>query len=214
MSSSTQDQITEWIKHYAPLLNIPESILQPYLLSLGPLPEHVILHFLHLAHQHQLDPILGEIQVMPADQGPQVFISTDGWMKIMNTHPHFQGLSLRESNSTESGEQWMECCIYRDDRILPIVVKEYLVELQTDHPSWQQMPRRMLRHRTIQQCARLAFGIASPEAREHQHISGIGVEKDDYHSTENKLTTVQNSIHQSDGVHSLKKFLAIKKIEP
>jgi hypothetical protein len=166
MSTSSYHQITEWIKHYAPLLNIPESILQPYLLSLGPLPEHVMLRFLHLAHQHQLDPILGEIQVMPVDQGPQVFITMDGWMKIMNLHPHFQGLSLRESTSTEASEQWMECCIYRDDRILPIVVKEYLIELQTDHPSWQQMPRRMLRHRAIQQCARLAFGIASPEARE------------------------------------------------
>jgi hypothetical protein len=195
MSSSTQQQITEWIKHYAPLLNIPESILQPYLLSLGPLPEHVILHFLHLAHQHQLDPILGEIQVMPADQGPQVFITMDGWMKIMNLHPHFQGLSLRESTATEVSEQWMECCIYRDDRILPIVVKEYLIELQTDHPSWQQMPRRMLRHRTIQQCARLAFGIASPEARETiypVHIVKPDLKKHDSEQDHHMPTSAQS----------------------
>jgi hypothetical protein len=57
----------------------------------------------------------------------------------------------------------MECSIYRNDRILPIVVKEYFDEVKTEHVSWENMPRRMLRHRTIQQCARLAFGISSSE---------------------------------------------------
>ena len=59
---------------------------------------------------------------------------------------------------------WMECTIYRNDRILPVVVNEYLVEVKTDHISWKQMPKRMLRHRVIQQCARLAFGIGAPES--------------------------------------------------
>ena len=35
--------------------------------------------------------------------------------------------------------------------------------MKTEHPSWKQMPRRMLRHRVIQQCARMAFGISAPE---------------------------------------------------
>jgi hypothetical protein len=83
-------------------------------------------------------------------------------------------MSLREP--TESNNQlpsWMECTIYRNDRILPIVVKEYLEEVMTNHPSWQQMPRRMLRHRVIQQCARLAFGISAQESTnvENKQIS-------------------------------------------
>jgi hypothetical protein len=57
----------------------------------------------------------------------------------------------------------MECTIYRNDRILPIVIKEYFEEVKTDHPSWQHLPRRMLRHRAIQQCARLALGISANE---------------------------------------------------
>jgi hypothetical protein len=57
----------------------------------------------------------------------------------------------------------MECTIYRHDRILPIIVKEYLDEVKTDQLYWQQMPRRMLRHRVIQQCARLAFGIGQAD---------------------------------------------------
>jgi hypothetical protein len=66
----------------------------------------------------------------------------------------------------------MECTIYRNDRILPIVIKEYFEEVRTDHLSWQQIPRRMLRHRVIQQCARLALGIAACESfvNTHQQI--------------------------------------------
>jgi hypothetical protein len=71
----------------------------------------------------------------------------------------------------------MECTIYRNDRILPVVVKEYLEEVMTNHPSWQQMPRRMLRHRVIQQCARLAFGISAQEGvtveNNHKNITEV-----------------------------------------
>lgn len=41
----------------------------------------------------------------------------------------------------------------------------------TDHPSWQKMPRRMLRHRVIQQCARVAFGISVSDALENKKIN-------------------------------------------
>ena len=37
--------------------------------------------------------------------------------------------------------------------------------MKTEHTAWQQMPRRMLRHRAMQQCARLAFGITVPECK-------------------------------------------------
>jgi hypothetical protein len=37
--------------------------------------------------------------------------------------------------------------------------------MKTEHAAWQQMPRRMLRHRAMQQCARLAFEITVPECK-------------------------------------------------
>ena len=49
-----------------------------------------------------------------------------------------------------------------------MTVREYLSEVRTDHTIWQQMPRRMLRHKTLQQCARLAFGIHGPQWREDE----------------------------------------------
>ena len=101
---------------------------------------------------------------METHEGYQAFITIDGWVKLINAHEQYAGMSLRAAPTEESqAPEWMECTIFRHDRILPIVLKEYLEEVRTEHPSWQQMPRRMLRHRVIQQCARLAFGISQKD---------------------------------------------------
>jgi len=55
--------------------------------------------------------------------------------------------------------------------------------VRTDHPSWQQMPRRMLRHKVIQQCARLALGISTIEGS-----SKIETQKKETHTKENLIT--------------------------
>lgn len=123
------------------------------------------MQLLRLANKHQLDPLSDEIALLQNhDQTYQPFITIDGWSKLINNHPQYAGMSLRDSTELIDGiPTWMECTIYRNDRILLIVIKEYLEEVRTDHPSWQLMPRRMLRHRVIQQCARLALGISANE---------------------------------------------------
>jgi hypothetical protein len=123
------------------------------------------LQFLHLIRKYDLDLFADEISILKDTEGGyQAFITIDGWFKIINQHAQYTGMSLRESTEENNGIPiWMECCIYRNDRILPIVVKEYFDEVKTEHPSWKQMPRRMLRYRVIQQCARMAFGISAPE---------------------------------------------------
>ena len=81
-------------------------------------------------------------------------------MRLINQDPQFAAMTFKESSELELGiPLWMECSIYRHDRILPITVKEYSAEIKTEHLLWKTMPRRMLRHRSIQQCARLAFNI-------------------------------------------------------
>jgi hypothetical protein len=128
-------------------------------------PLYPQVQLLRLANKYQLDPLSDEIALLQnQDQTYQPFITIDGWSKLINNHPQYAGMSLRDSTELIDGiPAWMECTIYRNDRILPIVIKEYLEEVRTDHPSWQQMPRRMLRHRVIQQCARLALGISANE---------------------------------------------------
>jgi hypothetical protein len=136
---------------------------------------------LRLANKYRLDPLSDEITLLQNQyQTFQPFITIDGWSKLMNDHPQYAGMSLRDSTELIDGiPAWIECTIYRNDRILPIVIKEYYEEVKTDHPSWQQMPRRMLRHRVIQQCARLALNISSPDHSFKNQSTQVKVENSD-----------------------------------
>lgn len=128
-------------------------------------PEIVQLNALRLISKHELDPFSDEISVHKYEDGRwQAFITFYGWSKLINSHPAFSGISFTESTELVGGiPAWMGCAIYRNDRVIPIEVKEYLCEIQTEHSLWKDMPRRMLRYRVIAQCARLAFGVSVPE---------------------------------------------------
>ena len=122
---------------------------------------------LRLIAEYRLNPRADEIDLIQFEEGRwQVFITVNGWAKLINAHPAFCGIEFSEARELDQGVPlWMGCAIYRTDRIKPIVVKEYFTEMKTEHAAWQQMPRRMLRHRAMQQCARLAFGITVPECK-------------------------------------------------
>ena len=153
------------IQNTADILKIEADDLQLWLDQYLGLTPYTQIQLLRLASKYQLDPLSDEVNLLETKEGYLPFITIDGWAKLINHHPQYAGMSLRDSTELIDGiPTWMECTIYRNDRILPIVIKEYFEEVRTDHPSWQQMPRRMLRHRVIQQCARLAFGIAAYES--------------------------------------------------
>ena len=123
-------------------------------------PAKTILSLLRIARQYQLDPLQEEILLTQYEDCWQVSISIDGWIKLMNKHPAFAGITFVESAETiESLPTWMECIIYRSDRVIPTTVREHFLEVRQDSDIWKKMPRRMLRHRTFQQCVRLAMGI-------------------------------------------------------
>jgi hypothetical protein len=152
------------IQNTADILKIEADDLQLWLDQYLGITPYTQIQLLRLASKYQLDPLSDEVNLLETKEGYLPFITIDGWAKLINQHPQYAGMSLRDSTELIDGiPAWMECTIYRNDRILPIVIKEYLEEVRTDHPSWQQMPRRMLRHRVIQQCARLALGISSNE---------------------------------------------------
>ena len=122
---------------------------------------------LRLIAEYHLNPRADELDLIQFEEGRwQVFITVNGWAKLINAHPAFCGIEFSEARELDQGVPlWMGCAIYRTDRVKPIEVKEYFTEMKTEHAAWQQMPRRMLRHRAMQQCARLAFGITVPECK-------------------------------------------------
>jgi hypothetical protein len=123
-------------------------------------PAHTLLALLRIARQHHLDPLKEEVAiVLYEDCHWQAYITVEGYSKILNNHPAFDGIVFTQSPEHTNGIPiWMECTIYRKDRSCPIVVREYFEEVKGDQTIWQKMPRRMLRHRVMQQCARLAIG--------------------------------------------------------
>ena len=158
--------IAKEITKTASILGLEREELKAWL-DLNPLaPAKVILTLLRTASEHRLDPIKDEVNLTQyEDRSWQVFITVDGWSKLMNQHPAFCGIEFTESpESINNVPTWISCAIYRTDRAIPTTVREYLLEVQNDHAIWQKMPRRMLRHRVMQQCARIAFGIGMSEA--------------------------------------------------
>ncbi len=158
-----QTLLTEEISIVAETIGIKKELLEVWASQFK--PDLTLITLMHMAKKHHLDPLSDEITILQyPDAKNHVFIPIHGWMKIVNQHPQFSGISLQQSAEEKEGIPiWMECCIYRNDRILPIVIKEYFDEVKSEHPGWKDLPRRMLRHRAIQQCARLAFHIGLPQ---------------------------------------------------
>lgn len=117
--------------------------------------------FLLVAKEYGLNPLTKEIYAFPAKGGGiQPIVSIDGWMRMINDHPAFDGLDFQDTVSEDGQLVAVTCCIYRKDRTRPISVIEYMAECKRSTDAWRQWPRRMLRHKAAIQCARYAFGFS------------------------------------------------------
>jgi len=119
-----------------------------------------ILALVVISNTYGLNPILKEVYAFPAKGGGIVpVVSIDGWIRMMNDHPQFDGIDY-EFEHTEDGKL-ISCTsiIYRKDRSHPTRVTEYLAECRRNTDPWK-MERRMLRHKATIQGARVAFGFS------------------------------------------------------
>jgi hypothetical protein len=141
-------------------LEIDQEELEAWLILQGAAPKKTLLALLRISNQMNLDPLKEEVVITQYEDGNwQAMITVEGWVKILNQHDSFNGITFNQSeNLIEGIPEWMECTIYRKDRQMPITTREYLVEAKTEQEVWQKMPRRMLRIKSLQQCARLAIG--------------------------------------------------------
>lgn len=122
----------------------------------GDVSNEQMMALLVVAEQHGLNPWTKEIYAFPdRNHGIVPVVGVDGWSRIINTHPQFDGMDFEEA---EDGA-WIKCVIYRKDRSHPIAAKEWLAECKRDTGPWKSHPRRMLRHKAMIQCARIAFGF-------------------------------------------------------
>ena len=107
-----------------------------------------------VATQYSLNPFTSEIYAFPSNGGITPVVGVDGWARIINGNPQFDGMTF------EQDAEFCTCKIYRKDRSHPIAVTEFMDECKRTTQPWKSHPRRMLRHKAMIQAARLAFGFA------------------------------------------------------
>lgn len=116
--------------------------------------------FLLVAKEHGLNPITREIYAYPKRGGGIVpVVGIDGWLRLINSHPHFNGMNLVDNNDDKGNLVSVTATIHRKDRDHPTIVTEYLAECVRDTEPWK-MKRRMLRHKAVIQGVRYAMGFA------------------------------------------------------
>lgn len=106
-----------------------------------------------VANQYALNPWTREVYAFPdKNNGIVPVVGVDGWSRIINTHQQFDGMEF------EQDAESCTCIIFRKDRRHPTKVTEWMSECSRNTGPWQSHPKRMLRHKAMIQCARLAFG--------------------------------------------------------
>lgn len=141
----------------AGLFNIPETgdlvnVLKATAFK-GQVSDAQMSALLIVANQYRLNPWTKEIYAFPdKNNGIVPVVGVDGWARIINENPQFDGMDFQQD------DEGCTCIIFRKDRSHPIKVTEYLGECKRGTQPWQSHPKRMLRHKAMIQCARLAFG--------------------------------------------------------
>lgn len=119
-----------------------------------------MMALLIVADQYELNPFTKEIYAFPDKKGIVPVVGVDGWLRIINSHPQYDGVEYVDGPDDKNGlPAWVECVIYRKDRSHATRAREYMAECKRGTGPWQSHPRRMLRHKATIQAARLAFGF-------------------------------------------------------
>ena len=87
-----------------------------------------MLSFVVVANQYGLNPFTREIYAFPARNGGiQPVVSVDGWIKMMNSHPQFDGIEFKTED--KDGKPFsVTATIHHKERSHPVEVTEYFSE--------------------------------------------------------------------------------------
>ena len=156
MSALVATQVDGLAKNLG-LLNVDSKDLVETLKSTafkGNVTDEQMAALLMVANQYGLNPWTKEIYAFPDKGGIVPVVGVDGWSRIINGHAQFDGIDFEQDDKS------CTCIIYRKDRSHPIRVTEWMAECKRSNAGpWQSHPRRMLRHKAMIQCSRIAFGF-------------------------------------------------------
>lgn len=120
----------------------------------GSVTDAQMVALLVVANSYGLNPWTKEIYAFPdKNNGIVPVVGVDGWARIINENAQFDGMDF------EQDDEKCTCIIYRKDRSHPVKVTEWMSECNRKVGPWNSHPKRMLRHKAMIQCSRLAFGF-------------------------------------------------------
>lgn len=178
-----------------------------------------MMALLVVANQYNLNPFTKEIYAFPdKNNGIVPVVGVDGWARIINEHPQFDGVefieakeSVKQDDDAMSCPAWIGCIIHRKDRSHPTIVKEYIEECYrpafkgekngrtyTTRGHWQTHTKRALRHKALIQCARIAFAFVGlyDEDEANRIMDSHAIESAANKATESKAASVNNLLER------------------
>jgi phage recombination protein Bet len=156
-------------------------VLRETIIPGGKASDEQIQVFLSVSNEYELNPFTKEIYAFPTKGGGvQPIVGVDGWIKLIHRQSDLNGLEFVEE-ADEDGKPFSATCrIFRKSMERCIAITEYYSECQRNTEPWQKWPRRMLRHKAMIQCARVAFGFSGivdeDEADRMKEVNAIVVE--------------------------------------
>lgn len=133
--------------------------------------EEQFMALIVVSNAYGLNPLTKEIYAFPSKGGGIVpMVSVDGWIRLMNEHPAFDGIEFDYTLDSKGATTAIEAVIHRSDRTHPIKVMELMSECKGTTIPWTKSPSRMLRHRALIQCVRVAFGFSGIHAEGDEEV--------------------------------------------
>jgi hypothetical protein len=114
-----------------------------------------------VANTYDLNPLLREIYAFPKKGGGiQAIVGYDGWIKIANSHPMFDGIEFVHIEDEKGDIKAVEGVLYRKDRNHPTKKMIYLKEFKRNTEPWNNAPRHMLDVRCFCHTVRVGLGVS------------------------------------------------------
>lgn len=110
--------------------------------------------------KYDLNPFIREGHAFVSGGKLQVIIGFDGFVKVMNRQPNFNGVEFVDNFD---GKELISVTtkIHIKGRDFPVCTTEYMDEAyQPNSAAWKKFKKRMLRNKSLAQCIRIAFGVA------------------------------------------------------
>mgnify|MGYP003149856584 CR=1 FL=1 len=114
-----------------------------------------------VADQYDLNPFTKEIYAFPQGGGIVPIVGVDGWYKLLHRDKELSGVQVTFAYVGETDKLYSSTArIHKKGWEHPVEVTELMKECERNTPAWKNQPHRMLRHRALAQCIRIACGLS------------------------------------------------------